>query len=228
MKIPTLIAVAAIAFPVLAPGQTSIVQTINFDGVPDFSAPLVFSKYNGSLANLTDVRVDFNLTIEGGQFVVDNDSPTPATTTVNFGASLSAGSGDVLLLNNSFNPILDNVSAINSQTFSLAPDNGDGLNNYDSAGPDGGVLVGTPKSASGGDSVNPLFWSQYVGPGTFTITASSSQIGSLSYNSGIETATTPVTAKGSITVTYSVIPEPSALGLAALSALGLAFRRRRA
>ena len=82
------------------------------------------------------------------------------------------------------------------------------------------------RSVSGSGSVGSLFWGGYVGAGTFTVNALSSQFGSLSYNSGIETATTPVLANGTVTVTY-VVPEPSSAALAGLAVLGLCLRRRR-
>ena len=62
---------------------------------------------------------------------------------------------------------------------------------------------------------------------TRTFSGLPDQVGSLSYNSGLETATTPVNVDGFITVTYTV-PEPSSSALLGLAAIGLAFRRRRA
>lgn len=226
MKITILSVLACAVSSGFALGQTSIVQTLNFSGVPDFSAPMTFEKFHGNPADLLDVQITFTMNIDGGQFVVDNDSNTVATTTVNFGANLNASSSDVILLNASFNPIFSGASAINTQTFVLGANTGDGLNDYDPTGPDGGKLVGAPQSSTGGDSVNPAFWGGYTGAGTFNISANASQIGSLSYNSGIETATTPVTAGGTITVTY-VVPEPSSVALSALAVIGFAFRRRR-
>ncbi|MBC7981378.1 MAG: choice-of-anchor E domain-containing protein [Armatimonadetes bacterium] len=228
MKTIATIAAICAALSGLAHSQTFITQTLNFSGVPDFSAPLLFNKYNGNVADLLNVEVQYSLTIDGGRFIVDNDSNTAANVTVNFGAELDATSSDVNLLNSSFNPIINDVSSVNSQTFNLAANVGDGLNDYDPTGPDGGALNGTTQTSSGGDDVNSMFFSQYVGPGTYTITAKSSQIGSLSFNSGIETATTPVTANGTITVIYTVVPEPSTAILSGLAVLGLATRRRRA
>jgi hypothetical protein len=222
-----LLAAAFAALPGFAIGQT-ITQTLNFSGIPDFSAPLLFDKYDGPAANLLNVNVSYSITVQGGQFIVDNDADTPANVTANFGAGLdTTNSPDVHLLDASFNQIINGVAVTNSATFNLAANVGDGLNDYDSSGPDGAILVGTTKNTTGGADVNALFRNEFVGPGQFTITAIAKQIGSLSYNSGIETATTPVNAFGTITVTYKVIPEPGSTMLLGLSAIGLALRRRR-
>lgn len=228
MKTLSLLAVALSAFSGFATGQALITQTKTFSGLPDFSAPLLFNQYSGNPADLVNVNISYSITIRDGQFIVDNDSPTPAITTATFGASLSTSSADVILVDNAFQPILQGVSATNSQLFLLDADNGDGVNNYDSSGPDGGILVGTTKTVTGNGNVNSLGYGGYLGAGQFTINALTNQVGSLSYNSGIETATTPVNVSGFIAVTYSVVPEPSSTALLGLAAIGLAFRRRRA
>ena len=219
----------AAAFAVLCSsvyGQV-LTQTQTFSGLPNFSAPLLFNQYNGNPADLQNVNISYSITISGGQFIVDNDSQVTAVTIATFGASLSASSADVVLADNAFQQIIQGASAVNSQLFILGPDNGDGVNNYDASGPDGGILVGTTKTETGSGDVNSLGYAGYIGSGQFTIDAFTNQVGSLSYNSGIETATTPVMVNGSITVAYTVVPEPSSTALVGLAAIGLAFRRRR-
>lgn len=228
MKTLQLFAVTCAALCGSAFGQTLIPQTKTFSGIPDFSAPLIFNKYNGNLADVQSITISYSIKIEGGQFIVDNDSATPATTTAEFGAKLNVSSSDVALLNSSFQPIFQNVTVSNTQTFNLGADNGDGVGNYDPTGPDGGILLGQTVTGSGGGNVAAALYGGYVGAGQFTINALADQVGKLSFNSGIETATTPVNASGSITVTYNVVPEPSSTALVGLAALGLAFRRRRA
>jgi len=227
MKTITLLAVAFAASSGFSFGQTLITQTLSFSGVPDFNSPLLFNKYAGNASDITNIKVSYSLTIKDGLFIVDNDANSPASVTANFGAGLNASSSDVNLLDASFNPIIAGVSAINSATYNLAPNVGDGPNDFDPTGPDGAMLVGTPQTSMGMGNVNSMFFSQYAGGGTFTINAKANQIGSLSFNSGIETATSPVNANGTITITYTV-PEPSSTALLGLAALGLAFRRRRA
>ncbi len=132
-----------------------------------------------------------------------------------------------MLLTDTFSPIISNLEAVNEATFHLAPNEGDGLGDYDPTGPDGALLIGETVTSSGSGEVGSMFWGGYAGTGTFTIQANASQVGSLSFNSGIETASTPVLANGSITVTYEFIPEPSVALLAGIAGLGMAFRRRR-
>lgn len=221
------VALACAALSGFVSGQT-ITQTLNFSGVPDFSRPLLFDKYNGPASNLTNVNISYTFRIQGGQFIIDNDADTPANLTANFGAGLDADSDDVTLLDESFNAIINGVSVTNSGTFSLDANVGDGLNDYDPSGPDGAVLMGQTETTSGAGNVNSMFRNEFVGSDQFTINALANQIGSLSFNSGIETATTPVNADGTITVTYTVVPEPSSVALFGLAAAALAFRRRRA
>tara|TARA_B110000037_G_scaffold88181_1_gene104547 strand:- start:5408 stop:5659 length:252 start_codon:yes stop_codon:yes gene_type:complete len=78
MKHLPIIAAAIAATIGSAIAQTTILQTLNFSGVPDFSQPLLFNKYNGPASDLTNVNVSYSLKIEGGQFVMDNDADSSA------------------------------------------------------------------------------------------------------------------------------------------------------
>jgi len=226
MKHLTIVAAAIAATIGLANAQT-ITQTLNFSGVPDFSQPLLFNKFNGPASSLINVNVSYSLNIQGGRFVMDNDANSPANVTANFGATLDATSSDVRLRDNTFNLIIDDASALNTGTYNLAPNQGDGLGDYDPTGPDGAVLIGTAQTKAGNGNVAAMFLNDFVGTGTFTVSAIAKQVASLTSNSGVETATTPVSANGTITITYT-IPEPSSALLIALGGFAFALRRRRA
>ncbi|MFD2255489.1 PEP-CTERM sorting domain-containing protein [Luteolibacter algae] len=230
MKTFALLAVACVAFSGRALSQTIITQTKSFSDVPDFSHSLVFDKYDGNLSDISKITISYELVINGGRFGVDNDAvnPPPSKIEASFGASLTARSSDVKLLDSGYNSIIDEVRAVNVASFSgLTGNDGDASDQYDAGGTDWAELVGAEITKSGSGDISSTFFSQYVGNNTFTITANSSQIGSLSYNSGISTTTTPVNAKGYITVTYEIVPEPSTTALSGLAAMALILRRRR-
>lgn len=225
MRIPSTLIIAAALGSSFASAAT-IVQTLAFDGVPDFTAPLVFNKFDGNVADLQEIIVSYDFTIEGGRFVVDNDAETTATVNVKFGASLAGTSTTVRLTDPNFNPVFNRVTVVNEASYVLAPNVGDLSGDYDSSGPDGALLIGTTRNTSGSSSIATAIWGDYVGSDTFTIDMDIVQIGSLSYNSGLETATTPVTANGQITITY-VVPEPTSSLLVGIAGIGFAIRRRR-
>jgi len=228
MKTSLLLAICLATSAGLASSQTFVSQIQTFGGVPNFSQPLVFNKYIGNVSDITEIQISYVLTINGGLFIIDNDALTPATNIVaNFGANLDATSTDVTLLNATFQPVIIGASATNSAVFNLAANQGDGLGDFSPIGPDGASLVGTTQTSSGTGNVNSMFFSQFAGGGTFVVNAVGSQIGNLSFNSGIETATTPVNSLGSLTIRYTV-PEPSSAALLGLGTLALAIRRRRA
>lgn len=76
---------------------------------------------------------------------------------------------DVNLLDSSFQLIFSNVSSTASSIVSLAPNFGDGPNDYDLTGPDGQTILGAPSSLTGRGKVNAIFWSQYAGTGNFLL-----------------------------------------------------------
>lgn len=226
MKQLTLIPLVALLATAGANAQTTIVQTKSYGpDNPNFLTSLVFDKYDGNLADLLSVTYTYTLNVSGGSLTLDNDASSSGTYNVQFGAQLQATSSQTLL-DGSFNNIFNNAIASTSAAGTLAANVGDGAMDYDSTGPDGILIQGTSQTASGSADVNNAFLSQYIGSGTFTIDLGANQYSNLNTSSGIEYAFTPVTASGTVTVTYSVVPEPSAALLSLLGGLVL-FRRRR-
>jgi len=229
MKTSLLLAAALAASSASGHSQTFVTQTLAFDGVPNYTDALVFDKYTGLASDIISIQISYSLTVAGGIFIFDNDALTPANGVIaEFGTSLGVTSTDVSLLNGSFQPVISNAKSTNSGTFNLAANQGDGPSDFSPDGPDGAQLSGTVVTTTGSGNIGSVLFGQYAGGGTFTINATASQLASLSFNSGIETATTPQNASGFVTVRYEVIPEPSSALLIGLGVLGLAFRRRRA
>lgn len=79
------------------------------------------------------------------------------------------------------------------------------------------MLIGETVTEAGGGFVGSSYFSQYAGGGTFTVDAISQQVATTGSVSGVEVATTPVFANGSISVIYTV-PEPSSSALLGLAA----------
>ena len=207
-------------------GQLS--QTATFSGTPDFSQSLTFNKYTGNLSDLIGITVSYSLNIAGGSYSVDNDSPVSVNNIqASFGANLSLSSSDVALLTSNFQPVITNANALNTATFNLGPDQGDGTATFSTSPIDSATLYGKDATTSGSGSIGNFAWSQFVGAGTFNINALASQQGSLSYNSGISTLSTPLDAKGTVTVTYLTVPEPSGSLLLGLTCAGALLRRKR-
>ena len=146
----------------LPPDKHSSLRPKRLTEFLDFSQPLLFNKYAGNASDITKIEVTYSITIKGGQFVIDNDADSPATVTARFGAELQTDS-TVPLLTSSFQPIVSNASATNSGTFNLAPNQGDGLGDYDGSGPDGAILAGQTVTKSDSGLVGSMFYGSYAG-----------------------------------------------------------------
>lgn len=193
----------------------------------DFGSDGIFDQFDCSKGTLNFIRIDLTLNIHGGQINYDNDSTSEAIGNLQFGAAAGiADTSDVCLLDSSYQLIFDNgiVYAFTSCDFILAPDNGDGKNNYDATSPDGAVLSGIHKTVNDSGYIADIFWSQgnkgFLGTGKFTIPCSlipwteftGEHVTEIEYS-----CTPPVLADGSLTMIYDYnpIPEPSALSLLA-------------
>lgn len=208
-----------------------ITQVKTFSGIPDLYPVLTFDKFNPGAGNtLNWIKVTLNLDVNGGQYVLDNDADTPASGSFSFGGKCFISGSSIPMLNSGLGSVVGSVQASHSQTFSLAPNEGDGLGDYSPLGPDGMVYVGGQVSDSKSGYISNTLFGSYTGSGKYTVNLDCTQISNYSGASGIEAGITPVNASGNMTIVYgySPVPEPSSIiGLiGGLGALGL-FRRRR-
>ena len=231
-----LVCLALLAATLPAMALTLPTQTKSFSGiVPNDNVPCTFDKFNMPGYNLTGVTVGLAMNVSGGQLGVDNDSldPAGADLTLDLGAAGNLNSTDVTLLKAPLQPIFPALNVSTGVALHLDADNGDGVGNVDLAGPDGYDWQGQAKSDSASGNISSLYFSDYIGAGTFDITAALSQIMDYGEVSGIEMQYTPVTVSGNVNVTYEYqpVPEPSgimALLTGAVGLLGMAMKRRRA
>lgn len=226
--------IAAASLPSL---DAQIVQTRTFGpDIPQFSTVMTFDSYEGDLDDIESIEIKWEMNIKDGYLVIDNDAVDPATGSYEFGASISVDGAatDVTMLNNSFDSIFTATEVINSGTFSLAGNQDDGPNDYSPDPPDGTSVTGADVTGNGGDTVNSMFYNQYVsGPGgsagkTFNIGITTEQYLTVTSNGGTEYAITPVNAGGLVKVIYHLkpVPEPSSAAMLALGSLVLLRRRR--
>ncbi len=205
-----------------------ITQTLPFGPeIPNFDQSLTFQQFHGNLADLVSVHVQLDMSISGGLLIVDNDAPLPAHVHVELGAHGSLSSIDVALLDIAFQPVTGTVNLSTGETFDLAPNVGDGPNDFDPSPPDGATHIGGVDSDSGAGFINPVFFAGYVGAGTFNILAHTTQLLDYGGVSGVELAYVPVTAEGSVTVTYTYVPEPASACLLGIALLAARKRRNR-
>jgi hypothetical protein len=211
-------------------------QTKSFSGIPNMTGSLTFNQsgYYGGTLTLQSIMVSMTLQTTSARLLLDNDSSESASGTFEFGAAGSISSDDVALLDSSFQPIPGQVNAYHSQEFNLAPDNGDGLGNYDSTGPDGlfydaGVETDSKSGFAGSDVWNAGN-TGFLGTGTFDLSYSITQWFNYNGTGGIEYAFSPASVNGDITVSYTYadpIPEPATISLLTIGALALLKRKRK-
>jgi len=204
---------------------STITQSQTFSGIPNLMESATFNQFDSQLGTLESVQVSLNLNTTGGTLILDNDSDQTAAGIFEFGVIASISSSDVSLDNASSDPVIDNFGVFCSQSFSLAANQDDGINDFDSTSPDGLLYSGIAESGSASGFVNTSDFSDYTGTGTFDINLIVMQWQYYGNVSGIEWATNPVSTNGSIAVTYNYVPEPATLGLLSLG--GLILRKRR-
>ncbi|HUU82928.1 MAG TPA: PEP-CTERM sorting domain-containing protein [Phycisphaerae bacterium] len=210
----------------------TIVQTQPFGpSTPNYQAALTFNQYDDSTYALDSVEVIFDLTIGGGQLILDNDGVDPAAGSFELGAQGVISSTDVTLLDAGFGHIPADLLVATGDTFNLAGNVGDGANDFDPSPPDGLAYTGVAGNDGSSGFVNPTLFgggdTGYIGLGTFDVTAGLTQWVDYGSVGGIEYAVNPVDAEGFVTVIYNyTIPEPGTLALLGFGGLAVLRKRR--
>ncbi|MGJ8656170.1 MAG: choice-of-anchor E domain-containing protein [Akkermansiaceae bacterium] len=216
----------ALTLPTL--GQTVVTSMDSFGGNIDFTDTITLNQYNGNLADLASIEIYYVMDADGGTLGVDNEGDTEASISGSFGVILDVTGSSVDLLDGSFDPILDGfTSAYTIPNTTLGANDGDDVSTFDIGGSDYASFTSTGSSASGSGLVNDLFWSQYVGSGTFTIDFAVDSYFNLSGEGGSTIQfDSPDEAKGKVIVKYTLVPEPSSTMLLGLGGLLLMRRKR--
>lgn len=237
MKIQIALAAGLIAAVAGAASAAQVVQAIPYGpGTPNFVNTLNFNKFDGTLGTLTSVKVQVDLSINGGFLQLDNDGDEGASGTADLGAEATVTSMDVPMINGALQPILGpGVDVFNSSPFNIGGNDGDSTATFDVGTTDFFNFQGQPGSDMGMDFVNALFFGAYTdangiagGLDNYDVDVNVDQIFNYGALGGINFSGGPVNASGVVTITYEYTPIP-APGAAALLGLGglLAARRRR-
>jgi hypothetical protein len=204
-----------------------LTQTQYFDIESNLNGTFTFNQFN-SHGQLRSIAILFCLQTTDGRLILDNDGAHSASGLLQFGAKGSINSTDVVLLNSSYMPVLKDVLAVNEQAFSLSPDDGDGLSNFDSSSPDGLLCVGSPQMDTESGIIGQAFWSLgskgFLGTGTFNLNYSIMQLVNYGGINNISYAVNTVDSEGYITLIYNYQPAPESATILFFSLGMLIFR----
>jgi hypothetical protein len=220
---------ATLAWPRLATSAV-LVEDESFSGIPNMNQNLNFKQWDTEWGTLNSITLELHLTSEGGALRVDNDSGSPSSSSVQFGARGALTSADVFLFTAGFASILSGGNALlvtTSQSLSLAANNGDvevgGTANFSTQGADYGQVLGGTVNGTGTGVVGAAFWAfgskGFIGTSTFNINVAADQFVNLGSLSGAQQQIDPLSVNGFVRLIYDYdgmgpptpVPEPSSM-----------------
>lgn len=230
-SLKTILAASALLAGSSAYGQ--YIQTETFSFTPNGNVNLVFNQLNVSLASISSIQITVVMEKTGGSLSVDNDSVESGTVTFTHTLDGLLSSTDVNLLDTGFssNWATTNLQAVSATSSFVDATSGDSTVDFNNTG-DVDFFQFNPADVSDTESafINSAVWAGYLGTGTYTINFAASQLVNASGLGGLQQAFTVSQTSGSVTVEYTIVPEPSTFALlSGACALGfLVLRRRRA
>ncbi len=194
----------------------------------DQDAVISLNKFDASLGTLTAVYVRYVTSIAGANIQMDNDSVLAQNGTARVQNLVNSFSSSI----NLYGQISGLDLQINAnQLFALEPTSGDTVGQFNVTG-NSDYASWSPGTLQGIGSANVYAFAigLYAGSGTYDVTVNSTYMTSATFNGsdGYFMGNTPSGAfSGTVTYTYSPIPEPATAPLMALVALvGFWIRRR--
>lgn len=228
--IPSLLAVGSLSGAAYA---ATIVQTESFMFVPSGSQALTFEKFDtqGGTRTLNSVTVSVVLNKTDGRFRIDNDSAEGGTITLEqrIVGMLTPDGVSLRKMDGTFVGQNGRITAISSLSTTIAANDGDDIDTFDTGGADYVDFSPIDTSASDSGMIHSDDRAGYIasGPTTnFFITFDANQFTQVTGVGGLQQLINPSNAAGTITVTYDFVPEPSTALLCGVGLLVILRRRR--